>query len=194
MCKNHSRQFCIKLWSNFRHQQHKTCLKITQVKYTVEKCASKIVARWNHSFRWGNKLDIFQPTTNHLHWLFTQGQGDNLECVSSRVSGPISRSIGRSVTRSCVHAYARRKHAHTGAARRRSHSYARPLELHSFIKVARTDVRASCRTAPCFSPRPAFYEWSVRCLSSLDSVHNAHAHAHAHARGLRAASVKEIVC
>lgn len=63
--------------------------------------------------------------------------------------------------------------------RRRSHSYARPLELHSFIKVARTDVASLTphRAAPCFSPRPAFYERSVRCLSTVNN---------AHARGLRA--------
>lgn len=134
------------------------------------------------SSRWGNKLDIFQPTTNHLHWLFTQGRGDNLECVSSRVSG---RSVGRlaaqySLVRTCV----RETEATHTPTRRGAHAEAQsqlctPTRT-AFIHKSGENGRASLtprRAAPCFSPRPAFYERSVRCLST---VHNAHA------RGLRA--------
>lgn len=95
-------------------------------------------------------------TTNQPHWLSAQEHGDDLECVSSRVS---RRSVGRLATRrslgtrSCVHAYARDGSAHTPArrTRRRSHSYARPLELHSFIKVRRERTRE-----PHAAPRRAF--------------------------------------
>lgn len=68
--------------------------------------------------------------------------------------------------------------AHTPArrTRRRSHSYARPLELHSFIKVARTDARASRRTAPRLALAPGrpftsgAYAASRRCITYTHAV------------------------
>lgn len=125
---------------------------------------------------WGNELDIFHPTTNHPQWLSTQGHGDDLECVSSRVS---RRSVGRLAARSLTRAYTRTRDgsAHTPArrTRRRSHSYARPLELHSFIKVARTDARASRRTAPRLALAPGRPFTNGAYAISLPTVRNAHA-------------------
>ena len=170
-------------------------LKITQVKYTVKKemrgqnrRAMKSSSRWG-----GNKLDIFQPTTNHPHDDYSREDrhGDNLECVSSCVSSPIGRvdwprSVG-SLSRTRVHAYARDGSAHTPARRGGAVTAICTPTRTAFIHKSGENgrARASRRTAPCFSPRPpAFYERNVRCLSSLDSVHNHR----------RAASAKEIVC
>jgi len=121
---------------------------------------------------WDNEFDIFHPTTN-LRWLSTQGHDDDLECVSSRVT---RRSVDWSLgTRSCVHA--RRKRAHTGAAHAEAQSQLCTPTRTAFIHKSGENGRASLtshRAAPCCSPRPAFYERSVRCLST---VHNAHARA-----------------
>lgn len=86
----------------------------------------------------------------------------------------IGRSIGRSVSRSCVHAYARRKRAHTGAAHAEAQSQLCTPTRTAFIHKSSENGRASLtphRAAPCFSPRPAFYERSVRCLSRRCTTH-----------------------
>lgn len=66
------------------------------------------------------------------------------------------RSISRD-TRLCVHAYARRKRAHTGAAHAEAQSQLCTPTRTAFIHKSSENGRASLtphRAAPCFSPRP----------------------------------------
>lgn len=131
---------------------------------------------------------VFSDYSPIIGWfLYEDTWRSGMRVIASRAGRLIGRSLGlpglaRAYTRT-----RRRKRAHTGVAHAEAQSqlYARPLELHSFIKVARADVRVSRRVAPrraLLSPRSAFYERNVYSASLSFSLFLSrwciYAHAH----------------
>lgn len=117
---------------------HKIIFKLHRI-YIVKECASGNIERWNHL----PDRDRIRPSIILIMYARTSRR------LRTRVIANIARSLetGRAL-RACTRGaeteartHLRSAHSHTG--------YARPLELHSFIKVA-------SRAAPCLAPGRPF--------------------------------------
>lgn len=110
-----------------------------------------------------NQLDASDRQSS---WLFMQGRRGDFGRVSSRALSP-GPSRPRLFTRARVYGDG---NAHIPIQSAQSYSYARPLELHSFIKVA-------SRAAPCLAPGRPFTSGARTLPLTRRCIYKEHTHA-----------------